>query len=57
MEQRATKSLDGFQKSEAIVLTAEAVLAAMLQMLSCESDPDPPPSGGRGLTQEFTGAA
>jgi hypothetical protein len=53
MEQKPAKSLDGFQKSDPIILTAEAVLAALLQMLSDESDPDPPPFGGRGLTQSL----
>ncbi len=56
MEQKAPKPLDGFQKSEAILLTAEAVLAALLRLMNSESDPDPP-TGGRGLTQEFAGAA
>jgi len=56
MEQKAPKSLDGFQKSEAVLLTAEAVLAALLRLMSSESDPDPP-TGGRGLAQEFARTA
>jgi len=47
MEQKPAKSLDGFLKSEVICLTEEAVLAALIQMMGAEADPDPPP-GGRG---------